>query len=45
MKVKKAPQPIENTFTVNIPDDEVFYVMDFFIKNQPQKDHETNESP
>ncbi|MDH2887932.1 MULTISPECIES: sigma 54-interacting transcriptional regulator [Bacillus cereus group] len=45
MKVKKALQPIENTFTVNIPDDEVFYVMDFFIKNQPEKDHETNESP
>ncbi|MGG0512185.1 sigma 54-interacting transcriptional regulator [Bacillus pseudomycoides] len=37
MKVKKALQPIENTFEIQIPDDEVFYVMDFFIKNQPEK--------
>ncbi|MDA1645794.1 MULTISPECIES: PRD domain-containing protein [Bacillus cereus group] len=37
MKVKKALQPIENTFEIQIPDDEVFYVMDFFIKNQPVK--------
>ncbi len=37
MKVKKALQPIENTFEIQIPDDEVFYVMDFFIKNQPLK--------
>lgn len=37
MKVKKALQPIENTFEIQIPDDEVFYIMDFFIKNQPVK--------
>ncbi|WP_144660667.1 PRD domain-containing protein [Bacillus tropicus] len=37
MKVKKALQPIENTFEIQIPDDEVFYVMDFFIKNQTVK--------
>lgn len=37
MKVKKALQPIENTFEIQIPDDEVFYVMDFFIKKSACK--------
>ncbi|CAM4062024.1 transcription antiterminator BglG [Bacillus manliponensis] len=35
MKIKKTLQPIEKTFEIKIPDDEVFYVMDFFLKNQP----------
>ena len=33
----KLKNTIENTFEIQIPDDEVFYVMDFFIKNQPIK--------
>lgn len=41
MKIKKALQPIEKTFGVQIPDDEMFYVIDFFIKNQTvQKEKE-----
>ncbi|MFD0770682.1 sigma 54-interacting transcriptional regulator [Bacillus sp. CGMCC 1.60114] len=36
MKIKKALQPIEKTFEIQIPDDEVFYIMDFFVKNQQE---------
>ncbi|MDR4191189.1 PRD domain-containing protein, partial [Bacillus pseudomycoides] len=42
MKVKKALQPIENTFEIQIPDDEVFDVMYFFINNQPEKNSNVN---